>query len=106
MTVTPAHGALVRATNLLTNRLAQLEERIAGGDEDAWPHYCAVAGALSQLAASTAPGANGRLLSTSELAESMNVSTRQVRRLKSAGKIAPAARLGSRTLRWRAEGGP
>jgi hypothetical protein len=103
--VTAAGAALCRAANLLGVRLAQLERRIDEGDDEAWAAYLDTATALATLAAATAPGANGRLLSTSELADTLNVSTRQVRRLKKAGKIAPAARLGTRTLRWRAEAG-
>jgi excisionase family DNA binding protein len=100
--VTAATAALHRAAHLLGDRLAQLAERIAGGDESAWADYAAASVALAQLAAALAPGANGRLLTTAELAESLNVSVRQVRRLKKAGRIAPAVKLG-RALRWRAE---
>lgn len=103
MTATTA--ALHRAANLLSDRLAQLEARIASGDDSAWPDYCAAAVALAQLAAATAPGANGALVTTRELADSLHVSTRQIRRLKASGKIAPAAQLGARTLRWRAGAG-
>jgi len=103
--VTATAAALVRAANLLSARLAQLAARIDDGDETAWPDYLATTAALAQLAPATAPGANGALLTTRELAEAMNVSPRQVRRLKRAGKIAPVAQLGARTLRWRAEAG-
>jgi hypothetical protein len=52
--VTATTAALHRATNLLSDRLAQLEARIADGDETAWPDYMTAAVALSQLAAATA----------------------------------------------------
>ena len=53
-----------------------------------------------------APGAQGQLLTTNELAERLNVSANHVYRLKRKGKLTPARTFpGSRTLRWNAEAG-
>jgi hypothetical protein len=102
--VTAPTVALHRAAKLLSDRLAQLETRLAAG-EDLWSEYIEAVEALARLAAATAPGTRGELLTTKQLAESLAISTRQVRRLKAAGKITPSSKLGARTLRWRAEAG-
>src|SRR5262245_61647485 len=99
--VTPVRTALIRASMLLPARFSVLAARAEGGDDSVWPDILATVQTLAQLAPVVAPGAPGQLLTTGQLAEAMSISTRQVRRLKAAGKIAPAAKLGTRTLRWR-----
>jgi hypothetical protein len=62
---------------MLTDRLRALEAKLDGADEGTWADYARMARALAAVSSALAPS-TGQLLSTQELAESLNVSTRQV----------------------------
>lgn len=102
--MSPTLLALRRAEARLADRLAELERQLDAGDVEAWREYRETAGALAAIVPATAPGSGGRLLTSRELAEALNLSSRTVRRYKKSGKLEPALQIG-RTLRWRA-GGP
>jgi excisionase family DNA binding protein len=100
--VTPAQLALRRAEVQLTARLEKLEARLRDDDAAAWGAYCAAAAALAALAPVLVPGADGRLLTTREMADRLGVSTRTLLRQRKSGKMA-ALQLGDRgraALRW------
>jgi excisionase family DNA binding protein len=100
--VSPIQAALLRAQGRLVARIATLEERLAAGDDAAWPEYGQLAASLASLVAITAPGAAGELLTTAELAARLQVSPRTLRRRAKAGQLEPV-RLGKRgraALRW------
>lgn len=100
-----ALSPLARAPALLETHLAELEARIRGGDEAAWPAYIETARTLSEVLARIAPGAGGELLTTAQLAARLQVSPRTIRRMMKAGKLRPE-RMGARgrgALRWPAE---
>lgn len=103
----PLTLALQRAQGQLLARLAELEARLAAGDEAAWAPYLATATALATIGPALAPGAGGQLLTTQELAERLQLSPRTVRRRAKAGQLEPV-RLGKRgrgALRWNGEAG-
>lgn len=98
-------AALARAQLRLTERLEQLEARLAGGDETAWSAYCEAAASLAAIAPLMVPGADGRLLSTAEMAERLGVAPKTLLRRKAKGEVMPAVQLGQRgraALRWAA----
>lgn len=100
----PPIAALVRAATRLAERLEQLEVRLSDGDDAAWRAYIATAAALATIVPQTVPGADGRLLTTKELADALHVSSKTVLRKRRAGKLA-AVQLGQRgraALRWSA----
>ena len=98
--MTPSRLALARAERRLLERLAELESRAGPGlDSGAWIEYAALAQALAAIAPATAPGSNGQLLTTAELAAKLQFSERQIRRRTKDGKLKPV-RLGARTVRW------
>jgi excisionase family DNA binding protein len=102
--VNAAHLALERAQLRLVERLDKLEELLAVGDEAAWAPYCEAAAALAAVAAQAAPGVNGQLLTTAELAARLRISPRTIRRKVKTGELTPV-RLGARgrgAVRWSA----
>jgi excisionase family DNA binding protein len=95
---------LARAQRLLEQRLVELEARLAAG-EDLWTAYAEAATALAAIAPTLAPGQNGQLLTTAELAARLQISVRTLRRRAKSGQLEPV-RLGQRgraALRWPAE---
>ena len=95
-----ARLALSRAEHRLLERLAELEARLGPGlDSGAWIEYGALVQALAAIAPATAPGSNGELLTTEQLAARLQISERQIRRRTKDGKLKPV-RLGARTVRW------
>ena len=100
--MTPALAALTRAQLRLVERLEQLEERVAGGDEAAWRSYCEAAGALAHILPSLAPENGGPLLTTKEMAARLNVSPKTLLRRRARGKInaVQLAKRGPGALRW------
>lgn len=103
--MTPAQIALTRAQVRLTERLANLEPRLDAG-EDVWDLYSVAATALAAIAPHTEPGTGGRLMTTAELAERLDVSSRTIfRRSEKKGAIQPARRVGRgrRSVLWPAE---
>ncbi|MDO8474583.1 MAG: helix-turn-helix domain-containing protein [Candidatus Rokubacteria bacterium] len=100
----PAQLALARAEQHLIERLGQLEAKVNAGDERAWLEYGQLAAALAAVMPSTAPGANGEMLTTAEMAKRLQLSTRTVLRKVKAGELKPE-RFGKRgpgALRWSA----
>jgi excisionase family DNA binding protein len=102
--MTPAQLALRRAEVRLLERLERLEHQLDQGDA-VWRGYCAAAAALAAIVPHTRPGADGRLLTTQELAAVMQVSAKTVLRKRRDGTLT-AVQLGKRgrgALRWRAD---
>jgi hypothetical protein len=101
--VTAITATLARASTVLAERIRQLEARLLAG-EDVAAEYNDAVRTLAAVAPATAPGADGRLVRTRELAESLGISTRTVRRMRKRGELAPAATIGQGprpALRWR-----
>jgi hypothetical protein len=87
---------LARSVQLLTARVAALEERVRAGDESAWPLYL---DALRTLAALDRP-ARGAMLTTRDMAERLGVTAKSLLRRAAKGEIRPAMRAG-KLIRWR-----
>jgi len=103
--VTPAHLALVRLSNHIVERLEKLEPQLDGGDPEVWREYLHLGTVLAAIAPQTVPGVDGGLLSTSEMASRLGVSSKTLLRQKASGKITPAKILGQRgraAFRWAA----
>jgi len=99
--------ALVRAVTRLTARLTYLESRLLDDDEAAWREYRETLAVLAAIIPRTMPGADGRLLTTKELAAALHVSPKTVLRRRRTGELT-AIQLGERgraALRWSARGG-
>jgi len=97
---------LDRAARRLAERLGHLETRLEDGDQNVWQEFRETAAVLASLLAQrAAERPHDALLSTRELAERMNVSSKTVLRLKAKGQIRPALQLGKRgrVLRWKDE---
>src|SRR5687767_13296585 len=98
--MTSLRVALVRAGRLVETRLASLEERLAGGDETAWPAYLVTIEAAAKLEAQLVPGAHGEMVTTRAMAERLGIKPKTLLRRKARGQIAPAMQAG-RLIRWR-----
>jgi excisionase family DNA binding protein len=100
--MTPAHLALVEAEARLVERLRQLGVKLADGDESGWVEYAQLAGALAGIVSQTRPGGGGEYLTTEQLADRLQISTKTLRRRAKDGQMEPV-RLGKRgrgALRW------
>ena len=100
---------LSRAARLLEDRLLGLEGRVQRGDEAAWSDYLVTVTAYTAVLAQLTPGAHGGLLTTKQLAERLNVSSKTILKQKKQGKLRPALQLGQRgraAIRWRADQTP
>jgi hypothetical protein len=91
----PLSRALVR----LASRLEALEHRLDVG-EDVWLEYATLAAHLATVLAQAAPGGQGRLLTTREMAELVGVTPKSLLRAKAKGRVKPAHQLG-RLIRWK-----
>lgn len=100
--MTPLALALQRAQHRLREQLEKLEPQIDAADAETRREYRETVVALAQLVA--AAERRGDLLTTAELAERLNVSTRTIRRRKKAGTLQPTLQLGQRLVRWRDAG--
>jgi hypothetical protein len=101
--VIAVHVVLGRAKQRIAVRLEELGARVDAGDEAAWSTYLQTAATLATVA-QLAPSARGELLTTRQLADQMQISSRTLRRKAQRGELAPI-RLGNRgraALRWRA----
>jgi Transcriptional regulator, AbiEi antitoxin len=100
--MTAAVIRLERAAVKISARLAELEVRLS--DEPAlWPEFAQLAAALAVIMPALRPEARGGLLTTSELAAKLGVSSRTLLRRRKAGALTPAVELGKRgraALRW------
>ena len=97
-------NSLRRASALLEGRLAELEDRLAAGDESAWPAYCEAIRTLAVLVEQTAPGARGEFLTTKQLAERIGIAPKTLLRRRARGQVQPPLVLGKRgraAIRWR-----
>jgi hypothetical protein len=100
--MSPLTVALARAERRLLARLEELDARL-DDDATAWPAYCETAATLATIARQSRE--NGALLTTGELAERLNVSSKTILRRAKRGELKPALRAaarGSGALRWRA----
>jgi excisionase family DNA binding protein len=98
--------ALAHAERRLVCRLEALGARLDDGDVSAWADYMEAARALAAIAPLTTPEARGALLTTQQLADRLQVSTRTVRRRAKRGELQPV-RMGERgraALRWTGSG--
>jgi len=93
---------LDRANRRVLARLQALEDRLGTGDDDVWAAYLTTVQTLVLLARNRQPG---KLLTTRELAERLNVDERTVRRHHKAGALTPALARG-RVIRWAADSVP
>jgi len=103
--VNPAQLAIARAEARLVERLEHLEVKLNAG-ENVWTAYAEAAAALAAVAPLTAPGADGRAISTKELAATFGLTEKVARRkgLKGELPLVPV-RLGPggrAKLRWAA----
>ena len=101
--VTRAALALTSARRRLEDRVEQLEERL-DGDHAAWSEYLDAVRTLAVLVqASGASATSEPLLTTRQLAERLQVSTKTIRKLKREGRLCPVQQLAKRGLsanRW------
>jgi hypothetical protein len=87
---------LEHAQHRLAARLAQVEARIAAGDEGAWPEYRELAVAIATVATQVVPGVRGELLTTKQLAERLQVAPKTILRRAKRGELAGVVRFGAR----------
>ncbi len=80
---------------------ASHEERVAAGDESAWPAFLATIETAAVLERQLAPGAHGELLTTRQMAERLGVKPKTLLRHKRKGELRPAMQRG-RLIRWKA----
>jgi hypothetical protein len=89
-------GLLGRARDRLAARLMALEAQLdADDDGTTWREYRETAAALAAILPATVPGADGKVLTSRELADRLGISPRTLRRKAKAG-----APLAGRSLRW------
>jgi predicted DNA-binding transcriptional regulator AlpA len=103
--VTPDHLALTRARNHMVERLEKLEPRLVDGDSSVWIEYAQLAAALATIGPAITPEAQGRLLTTRELASRLGLATKTVLAKAKRGEIGPPIRMGRRgrgAIRWEA----
>ena len=107
--MTPVSRVLKDACELLASRLQHLEERIRSADETAWPLFLDTAKVLAALLANVAPGSQGELLTTAQMAERLGISSKTLLKRKARGEIRPALTLGARgraAIRWKGDETP
>jgi hypothetical protein len=92
--------ALLRAARLLEVRLAHLEDRIAAGEEAAWPPYLEIIEIAAKLDRQLTPGSRGELLTTKQMAARLAVTPKTLLKRKARGEITPAQQAG-RLIRWK-----
>jgi hypothetical protein len=80
-------------------RLEALEAHLDAGEE-CWLEYATLAAQIAAVLAQAAPGSQGRLLTTREMAELVGVTPKSLLRAKRQGRVQPAQQLG-RLIRWR-----
>jgi len=102
--MTPAHLALLRAEAHLVERLEQLGPKLITGEPNVWIEYAQTAAALAAIAPVTAPGANGELLTTAQMAARLAVAPKTLLRRAKRGEITPvrSGQRGRAALRWAA----
>jgi transcriptional regulator GlxA family with amidase domain len=93
--------ALTAHVALLQSRLDELAEAIRRGDGQFWADYHETARTLAALLPHAGRIAENpeRLLTTAELANASNLSTRTVERMRKRGQIRPANVIG-KAARW------
>jgi hypothetical protein len=91
---------LSRAGCMLTERLAQLEDRVRSGDEAAWSAYVETVRTLALLLPALAPEHRGELLTTAEMAARIGITPKSLLRRKARGEIRPALQAG-KLIRWK-----
>jgi hypothetical protein len=91
--------ALDRAARLLVDRLAQLEERLQEGREEAWGPFCEAVQTLCIALDHVTPGKRGELLTTAQMAERLALAPKTLLRRAARGEIRPALKRG-KLIRW------
>ena len=94
--------ALHRAAQRLAVRLELLESRLADDDPMAWGEYRQTAATLAALRAHLAPGRDGELLTTAQMAERLKVTTKTLLKRQARGDISPVLQEG-KLIRWRGD---
>jgi hypothetical protein len=82
--------------------LDDLENRVAGGDTDAWAAYLDTARVLAALLAHVPPERRDALLTTAEMAARLNVTPKTLLRRKARGDVRPVLQRG-KLIRWRGD---
>jgi hypothetical protein len=103
--VNRSHATLQRAALRLSERLEELEPELATGGDAAWTEYRATVNTLAAITTVTTAEAHGAMLTTKQLANSLQVSPKTVLRRAKRGELNPL-RLGQRgraALRFTAE---
>jgi hypothetical protein len=94
---------LARATQLLEARLVELEAKVReGADDPTWQAFSHTAMALAQISAQVAPGSQGELLTTREMAERLGLAPKTLLKHAAAGTVRPAVRKG-KLIRWKGD---
>ncbi len=97
--MTGVTNALDRAARLLGDRLAELEERLQAGQQEAWGPYVETVRALAAALEHVTPGRRGELLTTAEMAGRLRVTSKTLLKRAARGEIRPAMRRG-KLIRW------
>jgi hypothetical protein len=93
---------LEHAAGVLSERLADLEARLRGGDEAAWEPYLATLTTLAAVLPHVAPGARGEMLTTAQMAARLGVAPKTLLKHKAAGAVKPALQRG-KLIRWKGD---
>jgi len=100
--MTASTAILSRAQRLLLARLEDLAARLEAGDAMQWPAFLETITVVTQLEPRLAPGGNGELITTADMARRLGVSPKTLLRRRKRGEVAPAIQE-RRLLRWRVE---
>jgi hypothetical protein len=85
---------------MLEGRLVAIEAHIHTGDERAWDAYISTLNALVGVLAQMAPGSQGELLSTRQMAERLGIAPKTLLRRKARGDVRPVMQAG-KLIRWK-----
>lgn len=103
--MTRATLALARARQRLEDRLDQLDQRLAAGDDSVWAAFCDTARTLAALITDAGAGGHAQeLLSTAAMAARLGIKPKTLLKLEREGKV-KSIKLGERgtaSRRWSA----
>jgi helix-turn-helix protein len=95
-------GPLFIVARHLTDRLAQLEERLQGADDGVWTSYVETAHTLALLLPQLPPERQGALLTTKEMATRLGLSPKTLLKHRKTGAIRLPVQRG-KFIRWRGD---